>query len=375
MTNTKVGSIAAIFLIVTIMINHIILDIPKVILNTTGSSTPINIIFVSLLIIVLTLLIVKLFKKFPGSDILSVSNFLFGKWFKILIGLLFISYLLFSSGIFLRDFCECLKIIYFDRTPIYFLLAVFIGVCIYTNILGEKSIIRSTTLISPIVIISIFFILLANAKNFVPQRMLPILGYGFDETFITGTSNMYAYSCLFLIYFIPSYLKDSKAFKKVALTSIIISGIYLFICLTSLLLMFSFIATNNEIMPLYLASRYVEFGTFFQRVDAIFLFVWIIQFSLYINIVIMIVVRIFKQITNIENKKAIVIPICLLLFCCSLIPKDLASVNSFESTIYKNIIFVPLFENHHIDMATTAFFYYTEFLHLSTTYTLTLLNQ
>lgn len=338
MTNTKIGSIAAIFLIVTIMINHIILDIPKVILNTTGSSTPINIIFVSLLIILLTLLIIKLFKNFPGSDILTISNFLFGKWFKILIGLLFISYLLFSSGIFLRDFCECLKIIYFSRTPIYFLLAIFIVVCIYTNLLGEKSIIRSTTLISPIVILSIMFILLANLKNFVPQRMFPLLGYGFSQTFITGTSNIYAYSCLFLIYFIPSYLKDSKDFKKITLTSIVISGIYLFICLTSLLLMFSFMTTNNEIMPIYLASRYVEFGTFFQRVDAIFLFVWVLQFSLYINIVIMIVIKIFKQITNIENKKSIVAPISLLLFCCSLIPKSLSDVNFFESVIYKNII-------------------------------------
>ena len=122
MTNTKTSSLAAIFLIITIMINHIILDIPKTILNTTGPSTPINIIFITILIIFLTLIIVKLFEKFPGSNILNVSNFLFGKWFKILVGLLFISYLLISSGVFLRDFCESLKIIYFNRTKILNLL-------------------------------------------------------------------------------------------------------------------------------------------------------------------------------------------------------------------------------------------------------------
>lgn len=338
MSNTKIGSVAAIFLIVTIMINHIILDIPKIVLDSTGSSTPINIIYISILAILLTLFICNLFNKFPGADILDVSNFLFGKWFKILIGILFIIYLLISSGFLLRDFCEGLKIIYFRRTQIYFLLALFATVAAFSNMLGEKSIIRSNLIILPIVLISILFIFLANVKNFVPQNVFPILGNGINQTFIIGTSNIYSYSCLALLFFMPSFLKDTKQLKKVAISSIVISFCYLFICLAGLILMFSFIPKNNEIMPIYLASRYIEFGTFFQRVDAIFLLVWIMQISLYTNITVMLITRIFKQITNIENKYNVVYPICLLLFCFSLIPKDLAAIEFFETNIYKNII-------------------------------------
>lgn len=55
--------------------------------------------------------------------------------------------------------------------------------------------------------------------------------------------------------------------------------------------------------------------------------------------------------------------------------QSIKTILTYFCIIYKNIIFVPLFENYDIDMATTAFFYYTEFLCLSTSWTLTLLNQ
>ena len=199
MDNTKIGNVSAIFLIITIMINNIILNIPKSILRSSESSAPLNILYVSILAILLTLLICKLFKKFPGSDILDVSNFLFGKWFKFLIGLLFIIYLLSTSSVLLRDFSEGLKIIYFKRTHIYFIIALFIIVAGFTNKLSEKSIIRSNLLILPIVLIGIIFIFLANLKNFVPQRIYPLLGDGVTTNYITVTSNLYAFSFLFLI--------------------------------------------------------------------------------------------------------------------------------------------------------------------------------
>lgn len=336
MNNTKIGTVSAIFLIITIMINHIILNIPKIILQEENSTSLLNIVYISILAILLTLLICKLFKKFPGSDILDISNFLFGKWFKFLVGLLFIIYLLSTSSVILRDFSEGLKIIYFKRTQIYFLLALFLLVTAFINMSGEKSIIRSNLLILPIVLISIIFIFLANIKNFVPQRIFPLLGDGINSSFITGTSNLFAFSCLFLIYFIPPYLKDTSKFKKVALTSIVISAIYLILCIFSLICMFSFITKENELMPIYLASRYIEFGTFFQRVDAIFLLIWILEVGLYLNIIVMLTIRIFKKITNIENSSNMIYPICLLIFCFSLIPKNLANISNFYEIYYKN---------------------------------------
>ena len=89
-------------------------------------------------------------------------------------------------------------------------------------------------------------------------------------------------------------------------------------------------------MPIYLASRYIEFGTFFQRIDAIFLLLWISEVGLYLNIIVMIVLRILKKITCIESSSSLVYPVCLLIFCFSLFPRNLADINTFDKTFYKN---------------------------------------
>lgn len=51
-TYQKIGTVEAIALIVTIIINQIILNLPDVIISTTGSSSWINVIYISIIAII-----------------------------------------------------------------------------------------------------------------------------------------------------------------------------------------------------------------------------------------------------------------------------------------------------------------------------------
>lgn len=338
MDNTKIGSLASILLIITIMVNHIMFNLPKNILLNTGSSAALNILYVSILAFFLTLFICKLFGKFPGMDILDVCDYLFGKWFKFLIGFLFIVYIISTCSVILRDFCECLKIIYFRRSEICYIIAIFIVTLAITNRFGEKAVIKTNLILMPLILISILLIGFLNAKNFIPDQIFPIFGDGLDKTFISGTSNIYSFSCILLIYFIQPLLKDFNKFKKIAITSILISAFYLLFCILCLIFMFPALTNEVEIMPIYLLSRYIEFGTFFQRIDAVFFIIWILEIGLYLNVCVMLIARIFKKITNIQSSSSIIYPICLILFGLSLIPRNMADINMFEGVYYKNII-------------------------------------
>lgn len=65
MTENKIGNIEAIALILTVMINHIILNLPKSIISSTSSGAILNVIFISLLALVIVYLIYQLLKNFP----------------------------------------------------------------------------------------------------------------------------------------------------------------------------------------------------------------------------------------------------------------------------------------------------------------------
>lgn len=334
----KIGNIEAIFLILTIMINHIILNLPKSLISFSGSATILNILFMIIIILLLTYLVCSLLKHFPGLDILDISDFLGGKKLKYTIGALFMIYFLFTGGIFLRSFCESVKIIYFQGTPVIYLIVLLIIGIILCNRLGTKAIIKANFIFMPIILFSIFFIFFANIENLNIQQIFPILGNGISPTFFSGISNLFSFSGFALLYFLPPNLKDLKQFHKVAFTSMVLSGIWLLFSIATLLFLFPSVAITKEIVPLYLAARFIEFGRFFQRLDTIFLLIWIISMVSYLSIIVAFISNIFKKLTNFKYQYITIYAFSALLFITSLIPKNSAEIHFLETTVYKYIV-------------------------------------
>ena len=75
---------------------------------------------------------------------------------------------------------------------------------------------------------------------------------------------------------LPLRIKNfNQLYQEITLISIGITAIYLIISVATLLFLFSFFITTNEITPLYNATRYIELGNFFQRLESVFLIIWI----------------------------------------------------------------------------------------------------
>ncbi len=338
MTKSKIGTVEAIMLVLTIIVTHTISSLPREILVSSKSATIINLIFISTLVILFSYLVVRLMKNFAGSDIIDISEYLGGKVFKNIVGIIFILYFLVSSSILLRNFCESLKIIYYPMTNIVFIIALFILAICTANRLDFNASLKTNLLIIPLVLASIVFLFFANMNKFVPQRIFPIFGDGLFNTFLLGLGNLSAFGGISFLYFLPPYLKEPEKMKKIALISIGISAIYLILCVSTLLFMFSFFINTNEITPLYNATRYIEIGTFFQRLESVFLLIWIIAFACYLSITNKFAMSIFKKLTNIETKKPLIDIFGILILGISLIPKNYAISDKFETEIYPYLV-------------------------------------
>lgn len=338
MSNSRVGTIEAIMLILTIIITHTILSLPKRIITLTKSASILNLIYVGIIAVLLAYLIYKLIKSFPGLDLIDISEFLGGKVFKNIVGTIFMLHFIITSSLLLRNFCEVLKIVYYPMTNIIFILAFFIiAVCI-ANYFDFSSTLKANLIIVPIVLVSILFLLFSNIKNFVPQRIFPILGDGLYNTFVLGLLNLSSFGGLAYLYFLPPLLKEPEKMKKISLISIVLSAVYLILCVSIILFMFSSFIDINEISLLYSATRYVEFGKFLDRLESVFLLIWMIVFACYLSIVLKFVMTIFRKITNIQNKKPLIPIFGLLILAISLIPKNLGVSEFFENQIYPYMV-------------------------------------
>lgn len=261
-----------------------------------------------------------------------------GKTFKKILGLIFITYFIVSSSILLREFCEALEIVYYPMTNVFFVILLFTIAVAITSKLEFTSTLKTNLIIIPIILFSIIFLFISNYKNFSYDRIFPLLGTGFVNTFIIGIGNIYSFSGIIFLYLLPPLLKKPEHFKKISITSVIIFSIYIFLTIFIILLMFSFFVSKDEILPLYAAARYIEIGTFFVRLESIFLLIWILTFACYLSIVVNFSMLIFKKITNIKNAKILAYPFSILMLSIALIPKTYADVKYYEGNIYQYII-------------------------------------
>ena len=75
-TLNKISTIEAIALVIIPSINRFILFLPQNILVQNGSSSILNVLYISIIAIIFTYIICRLFKNFSGLDIIDISEFL-----------------------------------------------------------------------------------------------------------------------------------------------------------------------------------------------------------------------------------------------------------------------------------------------------------
>lgn len=236
-----------------------------------------------------------------------------------------------------------MQLIYFPNTPTYIILSIFLLAALIANRMGLKAITNINLIIVPIGLISMLILFLSTSKNFVFERFFPILGYGLDSTFFSGLANMFAFGGIAFLYFINPILKDYKKFKNISIVSIAISSVYLLLSVASMLLVFSYSSGSDQTIAIYSLTRTIEYGRFLQRVDAIFILIWILLALSYISIIVALNLSIFKKITNISNSKAMVFSFITLLFGISFFINNVSDGKYIHEVLYKNFELILVF--------------------------------
>lgn len=176
MEKIKIGNFEAICLILTIISTHTILGLPKAIISSTKSGAILNIIYISAIALLISYLIYRLLKNLPGLDIIDISEFVGGKFVKIIVGSAFLIYFLFIASVMLRNFAYALQIVYYPMTNLIFIILLFVIAISVVCSLDFNAIVRTNLLVVPIVFVSIIFLFIANTKNFDINRIFPIYG-------------------------------------------------------------------------------------------------------------------------------------------------------------------------------------------------------
>lgn len=335
MENHNFNVIESSFLIIIVTITHLILNLPHALIQSQGSAVLINVIYVSILALLLFFLIRKLLNPFDGNNILYVAEYVGGSYFKSALSYIYIFHFVLTSGILLRSFVETLIIVYYPNASLISIIMLFILVALIVNQMGAINVVRANSIIMVPVLSAIVITAVSLLGKIEFNRLFPLIGYGFKNTFISGISNIYAYSGLVYIYLIKSKLKNNKDFTKVGLISILISSMYLILTVAALLMIFPFLTSGGQSYTVYLSTRIIEYGKFMQRTDAIYMFVWIFTFISYLSVIILCINQIGNESFKSSHSFFYKLLIIILIAIVAIIPHNTTQVRFMETVFYK----------------------------------------
>ena len=336
----KINNKEAISLTVSCSLGITVLVSSQIIASHCLSSSLINTGYISLIAMSLTFIVCKLYKKFIGISFLDITEFLGGKFLKFIVGLAFLLYFTFTASIVLCKAVNCLQIVYYPMTHPNYTILLFVITSVIACNLKNNGFLRATFIILPIVIVAIIFIFVGNLKNFNYENIFPIMGNGWNVTFFEGATNLFTFGGIAYIFFLPQHLNRPDKYMSISLISTAISSILLTFITATIILMFNKNVTSGQLFPLYIAVRYIEFGTFFQRLDSAFLLIMNIAICSFLGIYANLCVSIIKEIANVSDTKPLSYSFGLILYACTILIDSNFELEFMQNEFFKIFFFV-----------------------------------
>ena len=337
------GNWEAVALLVNLICTKLFLDFPRTVAEQAGTASWILLLYISLLAFLGFFIISKLYEKFEGKDILDICQESFGQIGKIIIGIILLAFLIFITSIVLREYSEDMKIVAFIASPISFVNLFFLLTMIVGAYFGIEAIVRFHAVTVPIIVVGSIIIMVGVMPYADYTNVLPILGNGINEIFIKGFVKVSIYSEILILFLIVPYIKTNKNFKLVGYTSLGISTFFLTLSAYMFLAVRSYPTAIENFLPIYQLSRMINYGRFFQRIESLFLVMWVGAAMLYLSASFYFIVNIFKKMFNLEYYRPLIIPFAIIIFNLSLLPSNLIDAIKLHTQYFSNYSWIVTF--------------------------------
>jgi spore germination protein (amino acid permease) len=330
----KFGTLEAISLTTLVLITKAFYTSIRVLIVETSTAAWYATLISCAVSIILFLFVYLLMKRFPGKDLVCIFDLVTGRFIGKILSLIFCGYFIYYSGSNIREFVEMIKAYILPYTQPSFIIFIMVGIAIVYAFIGLEGIARMAYHAIYFVLICVLLILILPFPFYNADYLFPIAGYGFVNTAIQGFWRGSAYSDVIFLAFIINSIYGVKNFRKIGVISLVISGVTISLTIICGLMAFEYPQANENMSSLYQLSRIIYFNRFFQRVESIFIFIWVMASIITVSLAFYISVSIFCKAFKVPKHGPTLFPLAFITFMVSLLPQSLSE------TIEKNIIFI-----------------------------------
>lgn len=331
-TKLKIGTWEAVATIGCISLIPILLTIPTYAVETFGTATFLHNVYSSILTLIVLTIILALYKNFSEMDIVDISEYVGGKPLKIIWGVLLSIYLFTLCILTFSEFTQNLQNVLFPDAPQEYISILF-GIAIIIGLfLGIRGIFRTGSIIAPIIAIGFIFMFFGLQNEIDLTNFFPIFGNSISNFWLQGPSRIGRYEGIFFILLLVPYVKN---YKKVGYSSFFLTAALILPVIFLLVGIPPYPSITEGYFPIFEITRLISFGRFIQRVESIFILLWLLATLIYLSLTIYFIIQIFQKIFNLQYSKRLIPIFTIMIIAIS------ALLSSFEVVIkIRNFLFV-----------------------------------
>ncbi len=330
----KIGMFEAISFISLITINKIFFTSVGGIISQNGTAAWYVTLISCITTLAVSMLVYLLLKRFPGKDLAEIYEAVTGKFIGKLLIILISAYCVFNAGSTLREFVEMIKVYNLPYTPTSLIMSSFLVVSIVISYFGLQALSRTCALCFIPTIAGLGFILLLSSNSFNFNMLNPIGGHGIVNSLKYGLSRSSAFFEFMLLAYALNAVNGHKNFKKAAMTCILLSGFVFSITLFCYLAIYGYVSGSEKTSGIFELSRSIYFNRFVQRLESIFLFIWVISSVLTTTASYYISTLLYCKAFRMKDHRPVLLPLAILVYIVAILPESMQEVSQ------KNIVFL-----------------------------------
>lgn len=334
------GKWEAVTLLLNLICTKLFLYFVRLTVEDAGTAGWIMTVYVSLLTLVIYIILIKLYRKFEGKDILDIAAFAGGKPLGIVTGLGISGVLFYSSTTVLREFSEDMKVVSLPTSPLSYIMIFFIIGVVAGCFLGIEAILRYHAIIVPVIATGYIIILLGVIPQMELTNILPLMGNGAYNIFGKGILRVSVFGELLVLFLLPPFLGSYKNVRSVGYIAIGFSSMFMIVGSLAYILTFPYPTSLESFLPIYQMARLINLGRFFQRIESVFVFIWAMAAFIYLTAIFYFMVYTFAKTAGLKYMRPLILPFAVLVFSTAFIPKNLMEVIKLESQYFSKTVWI-----------------------------------
>ncbi len=343
MSRIRFGKYETICLLVNLISTQTFLGFPRTMVEIAGTAGWILVIYVYVLTLILFLFISKLYSHFEGKDLLDIAEIAGGGVARVVVGSIIVAYLVFAVSIILREFSENMKVISYDASPVSYISLFFLSGMVISAYIGLEALMRYSGIAVPIIVTGLIAIFIGVSPFIDLENLMPILGNGLYDIFVKGVLRVSTFSPLIILYLFNPFIGSNRNFRQAGVYGISIAFVLMLLCTSIYLSVYPYPFSLQSFLPVHTMARTISLGRFFQRLESVFMFIWVTNALIYLSSGFFLINYVFKKTFNLVYYKPLIIPFAIIILSISLLPDNLMSVLKLVNDYFRSYVWITTF--------------------------------